>query len=184
MDSLQRLPDQTGDLGFRQQLVRHTVVKYLSACRTGKDTHTQRHTINAQIKPETDRPIRLPRGQKSQPVFQENSLKVGIHRSLMCWWGSAGLNRAVLARGDVDKLTRQKPHTSFLLLPLSICVSRSPGCSKALRLSLKCTAHSARLQFYCALDQQMQRCRFSRPPPLSSYISECNDANEAMKLFK
>lgn len=36
VNSLQHLPDQTGDLGLGQQLVRHAVVEYLAACRAGK----------------------------------------------------------------------------------------------------------------------------------------------------
>lgn len=51
----------------------------------------------------------------------------------MCSCISAGLNRGFLARGDVDKLTREKSHTSFLLLRLCVCVNTSPGWSKALR---------------------------------------------------
>lgn len=43
VDSLQGLPDQPGDLGFWQQFVRHTVVKYLSTCRTGQ-RETRRDT--------------------------------------------------------------------------------------------------------------------------------------------
>lgn len=56
VDPLQCLPDQTGDLGLGQQLVRGTVVKYLPACRTGR---RQSHT---QITPETETKGDLPAG--------------------------------------------------------------------------------------------------------------------------
>ncbi len=41
VNSLKHLSDQTGDLTFGQQLLWHTVVKYLTTRRTGTQTHSQ-----------------------------------------------------------------------------------------------------------------------------------------------
>jgi len=51
VDSLQGLPDQTGDLGLGQQLLGHAVVKYLSAGRTGQRENTASTPRNTQGEP-------------------------------------------------------------------------------------------------------------------------------------
>lgn len=96
----------------------------------------------------------------------------------MCSWIS-GLNRGFLARGDVDKLTRQKSHTSFLLLQLCIYVNMSPGWSKALRSTQRTVSMSLCFgSTNAVLQLQHDSTKVSHP------LSECNEAKEVTKLFK
>lgn len=119
VDALQRLSDQTGDLSLRQQLVRHAVVKYLPTCRAGQRRHTETHS-QGPVQPEADSdrpPMRCPGGAEPRAASMKGSLRVQVHTEIhdgltdFCWF-----QHKCFARGDLDQLTGQKPHTSFLNL--------------------------------------------------------------------
>lgn len=96
----------------------------------------------------------------------EGSLKVPVHTEIhdgladFCWF-----EHKFLARGDLDKLTSQKPHTSFLL-PVSVRVQAA--------LKPEVPAHT----FNSIVS------RINKSSSSSLYCSECNETNEVMKLFK
>lgn len=171
VDALQRLPDQTGDLGLRQQLVRHAVVKYLPTCRAGQRRHAEIHSQYT-IQPEADwaePPIKRPRGAEPPAASMKGSLKVHVHTEIHDGSRiSAGFNTSVLPEGIWINLRAR----NLTLLPVSV----SPGRATA-------SSTSTHFQFYCVLDQQMHNSEIV-PHPLSLDCSECNETNDVMKLFK
>lgn len=154
--------------------------------------NTCRNTqVNTQIKSETDRledelQIKCPRGTEQPAFSMKGSLKVHVHTEIhdvlmdLCWF-----EHKFFARGDLDKLTRQKPHTSFLL-PVSVWTWVQAGLKPS-----HCawsTQHTVSILLCLgstnAVSVQLQHDSKKVPHPLSLYYLECNETNDVMKLFK